>query len=59
MTWWQVRADLGSGGRVLFGVRAEDRETAWDKMDSLLDGLREVALVEVLEIPPPGERPIV
>ena len=53
MRYWQANVNTGPG-LFLFGVRAEDRESAFSKAVEVI-GDRTV-LLELLEIPPPGER---
>lgn len=53
MTYWQARVNLGPA-LFLFGVRAEDYETARDKAVDVIGD--RTALLEILEVPSLAER---
>ena len=58
MKHWQVRADLGDGARMVFGVEAEDEDTAWDKAMKIIGdpGYHDDSLIQMHEILPPSQR---
>jgi hypothetical protein len=53
--YWQVRTDMLSGGLMLFGVRADDREAAQAKVLLLTTGIG-ASGVQMTEIPLPADR---
>ena len=53
MAWWQVQAEMPSGGRWLFGVEAADRESAQVQAQARTEGTG-ASGVRVTEIPPPS-----